>query len=184
VKRTIVLIALLSVGCVKGAVTVGKPTALELQLLGVYDELDKDLVHAGSVRANPTLEIGGYEKLEAEAIEARSVQRFNEDDVGELKSQGCFAEGLSAKLIAHGCDAVADAAVGRRRDRILGEENKARAVILTWAAYNLSRQAGRPAPKPDEVEEVRKAYQRLLHDAAKPGHLLETAPGRVEPVGR
>lgn len=173
---------LLGTGCIRGSLTVAKPTALELQLLGAYDELDKELIHAGSVRAaGPQVEVG-YEQLVALAVESRATQRFNEDDLLELKARGCLAEGQGAKLVTRPCQ-LEDEAMGRRQQRIVEEENRARGVILTWAAHNLARKAGRRQPSAAELTEIRQAYQRLLFETAKEGELLEREPGQFAPAG-
>lgn len=177
-----VLVSLLGTGCIRGSLTVAKPTALELQLLGAYDELDKELVHAGSVRAGgPQIEVG-YEQLVALAVESRATQRFNEDDLLELKARGCLAEGQGAKVVTRPCQ-LEDEAMSRRQQRIVEEENRARGVILTWAAHNLARKAGRRQPTAAELNEIRQAYQRLLFETAKEGQLLEREPGQFAPAG-
>lgn len=179
--RIVAVALLLSSGCIRGALTVAQPTALELQLLGAYDELDKELIHAGSVRGKASPELG-YDQLSNLAVEARGTQRFNEDDVAELKARGCLAEGQGAILLARPCT-MEDEAMGRRQGRLVEEENRARAVILNWAAHNLARKAGRPRPNPEELKEMRAAYQRLLFETARPGELIEREPGQFVPVG-
>lgn len=177
----ILSLGLSAAGCIRAVGAVAKPTAIELQLLGAYEELDTDLAHASSLRASGRLS-SSFEKLRAEAIEARSIQRFNEDDVIELKNAGCLAEGRDARLIPRKCPLLnEDPAARRRQSRVTQEENQARAAILTWAAHEVARRDGRPAPSAKDVEEIRQAYQRLLFETADPGHLIETDKGRFEP---
>lgn len=173
-------------GCISGAYTAAKPTALERQILGAYEELDDKLVHAASVRAaKGALETLGFERLEAEAVQARSLQRFNEDDLSELTAAGCLAEGLGARVVARPCSlGDTDPAAPRRIVRVVDEENAARDTILRWAAHTLAREQGRPAPSAAELAELRDAYQRLLREAALPGHLVEVRPGDFQPVSR
>lgn len=176
----ILFLGLSAGGCIRAVGAVAKPTAIELQLLGAYEELDTDLAHASSLRASGQLS-SSFEKLQAEALEARSIQRFNEDDVLELKDAGCLAEGRDAKLVPRKCPLLdEDPAARRRQSRVTREENEARAVILTWAAHEVARRDGRPAPSAADVEEIRRAYQRLLFETAEPGHLIETGDGRFE----
>src|SRR5215471_11790056 len=85
---------------IRVAGSVAKPTALERQLLGDYEELDKDLLHASSVRGELQPNAGTYEAVKAEALEQRAVQRFNEDDLSELKKERCIAETLDATIVA------------------------------------------------------------------------------------
>ncbi len=172
-------LCLLVAGCFQGVATVAKPTALELQLIGAYRNLDEDLVRSASVRATNG---PSFETLAMDAIEARALQRFNEDDVLLLKGEGCLAETLAAKIVARDCASISDPTVARRRERILQEENRCRATILGWAAHELARREGRPEPSAAELEMLRQAYVRLVRDAALPGHWVEAEPGRFEPV--
>jgi hypothetical protein len=174
------LMLLVSTGCVSAVGAVAKPTALEFQLLGAYEELDRDLMHASSLRA-PATPVASFEKLRMEALEARSLQRFNEDDVIELKDAACLAEGLGAKVVARPCALLdQDPAAERRLARVVKEENRARRVLMTWAAFELARKSGRAEPTRAELLEIERAYERLLRDTAAPQHLVEVKQGAFE----
>lgn len=165
-------------GCIRVAGSVAQPTALERQLLGDYERLDDELVHASSVRGGAGSPPTSYEGVKAEAIEHRAIQRFNEDDLAELKGAGCIAERLDATVVDRPCAlAEPDDGVRRRVARVVKEENRARGAIVLWAAHELARRAGRAAPTAAEVDEVRRTYQRLLLEAARPDQLREVAPG-------
>lgn len=164
-------------GCVTAVGAVAKPTALEFQLLGAYEELDRDLMHASSLRA-PSGPSASFEKLRMEALEARGLQRFNEDDLLDLKNARCLAEGLGAKVVPRPCALLdQDPAARRRLDRVVREENRSRQVILTWAAFELARKGGRAEPSAAELVEIESAYERLLRDTAAPEHLVEVKRG-------
>ncbi|MCK6551006.1 hypothetical protein L6R52_34530 [Myxococcota bacterium] len=171
------------VGCIRVAGSVAQPTALERQLLGEYERLDDDLVHASSIRGP-----GGaasYDVLRAEALGQRAIQRYNEDDLLELKREKCLAETMQATIVDRPCAAAErDEAVRRRVARIVAEENRARAAIITWAAHDLARKAGKSAPTSGELDEVRRTYQRLLREAALPGQLAEVEPGTFREVAK
>lgn len=172
-------------GCIQAAVSAGQPTAIERQLLGAYEDLDEDLAMASSVRARDLDEARPQQSLRALALRARGLQRFNEDDVLELKAAGCLVERLDAELGAQPCALVqGDPSVARRRERVVDEENRARRVLVRWAAHEVARQEGRASPRPEELTEVRAAYRRLLRETAEPGHLVEVEPGVVRPVER
>lgn len=174
-----------SVGCISVAGSVARPTALELQLLGEYERLDEELVHASSVRGDLAAGAGSFEMLKAEALEQRAIQRFNEDDLLELKGARCIAEALDASVVARPCSLIErDDAAARRVARVVREENRARSAILLWAAYELARKQGRGAPDPSEIGELRKLYQRLLFEAAQTGHIGEVAPGQFRELAR
>ncbi|MCC7380595.1 MAG: hypothetical protein IT384_02100 [Deltaproteobacteria bacterium] len=179
-------LCLSAVGCVTVATSAGTPTALERQLLGAYDELDRDLVLASSVRGDQARPAGSLEARRALALDGRALQRFNEDDLVELKGGGCIVERLDATVAPRACALISDGGdvVQRRRERVIVEENRARRAILEWAAYNAAREAGRERPSADEEREIRQTYHRLLAEAAQPGHWFETAPGQLREVGR
>jgi hypothetical protein len=175
--RSVLLSALALQGCVTAVGAVAKPTALEFQLLGAYEELDRDLMHASSLRA-PSGPAASFEKLRMEALEARALQRFNRDDLIDLKNASCLAEGLRAKVIARPCPLLSqDPAAQRRLTRVVKEENRSREVLLIWAAFELARKGGRAEPTRAEVEEIEHAYERLLRDTARPEHLIEVKQG-------
>jgi len=158
---------------------------MERQLLGAYEELDDELVLASSVRGDDALAAVPQASLRQLALRARALQRFNEDDVLELKDGGCLVETLAATVAARGCGLVErDPATARRAARVLEEENRARGVLMRWAAHEVARRDGRAVPSPEELAEVRAAYSRLVREAAAPGHLVEVAPGDVRPIQR
>src|SRR5205823_8158392 len=165
--------------------SVARPTAIERQLLGDYEELDKELAHASSVRGDIAPNAGTFEAIKAEALEQRGIQRFNEDDLAELKKARCIAESLDATVVKRACSlADKDPSAPRRIARVIDEENRARKAILTWAAHELARSQGRSVPDPQELAEMRKTYQRLLAEAAPAGELREVSPGIFKEVTR
>ncbi len=168
-----------SSGCVNILASVAKPTALERQLLGVYDELDRSLVLSSSVRQR-----GGAfaerDPLRAQAIEARRRQRFNEDDVDELGAAGCLGEALDGTMVQRPCDLV-DAASERTLARVVSEESAARRQIWAWAASVLAQRDGRSSADPAEVGRM---YHRLLREGAKPGAIFEVSPGVFRAIER
>ena len=184
IQLALSLVALSLSSCITASGTVGKPTALEHQLLGAYERLDEDLVRSSSVRAGGDLSSESFDGLKTRALELRSVQRFNEDDLLELKNEKCVAESLKATVLSLSCDLLKrDPAAKRRVARVVREENGARKAILTWAAYELARRDGRAAPTVEELSEIERAYQRLLRDVSAPGHLVETSKGKFRALG-
>lgn len=182
-RALLVLLLLGNSACLRVAASVAKPTALERQLLGEYERLDDELVWAASVRGPGDPNAPSFDALKAQAIEERSIQRFNEDDLAELKNEKCIAEKLDATIVDRPCALrQKDDSAGRRLERVVREENKARSAILLWAAYELARKDGRAAPGARELAELRKTYGRLLREAAQPGHLAEVAPGEFREV--
>jgi|JI10StandDraft_1071094.scaffolds.fasta_scaffold375277_2 hypothetical protein len=180
-KRTSWLTLLLASGCVSINTNAATPTAIERQLLGAYDELDRDLVMAASVRGDVRGAPHAWEGLRALALEGRALMRFNEDDVRELKTARCVAEGRSGELLARDCSS---AELGARVGRVVEQENRARRAVVTFAAYAAARERGRTVVAAGDVSELWQAYQRLLRQAAQPGDLFEAAPGEFAPVVR
>ena len=178
--RRSVTLALLapSVACITISGSVATPTAVEHQLLGVYRELDRDLVYASSVRGDVVALSGSFESLRALALEGRALQKFNEDDLDELKASGCIAERRDSTVTQRECADVPQS----RLTRVVADENAARAAILKWAAYAYARESGRQNPSQAEMDDIRQTYRRLLREAAKSGHLFEASPGRFEKV--
>lgn len=166
-------------GCVRAAGTVAQPTAIERQLLGAYQELDETLVMEASVRSER--ELRAAPTLRHRALRARLLQRFNQDDLRELKSRQCVAETPRARLRPVPCEAVRQPPWSRIRARVLREENRSRQIILEWAAARLAaeRSAG---PVDDGIRaEVRAAYRELVEESASPGDLFETPSGSLRP---
>lgn len=174
---------LLLSGCFSVVTSAAGPTALERQLLGAYDDLDRELVLAASVRGEAAFAAGSPEALRAAAVEGRALMRFNEDDLAELKGLGCVAETLRAEITERSC-AGASEEILRRRARVIRDENQARRAVLAWAAYLRARELGREAPTAAELEELLAAYRRLLFETAQPGQLFESTPGKFEPISR
>lgn len=172
-----------SAGCVSISTNAATPTAIERQLLGAYEELDRDLIMAASVRGDVRGAPGSWDSLKALALEGRALMRFNQDDVRELKSAGCLAEGLEGELIARPCaGALGD--VSARVARVVDQENRARRALVSFAALAAAREAGRTVVAPAELTELRRAYHRLMRQAATPSDLFETVPGEFSPVTR
>lgn len=179
-RAALLLLCFAPLGCFTVATSAGTPTALERQLLGAYDELDRDLVLASSVRADIARAPGSFDSVKALALEGRALQRFNEDDLVELKANGCLAETLEATVVARPCQFVAQEDATKRRDRVIEEENRSRRAIVEWAAFVQAREAGRDRPTPDQIAEIRRTYQRLIRESAAPGDLFETSPGQFQ----
>ena len=175
------LIAPAFLGCVSVGGTVATPTALENQMLGVYEDLDDDLVYASSVRSNNTIPFS-VENARSEALAARSLQLFNRDELDEFKAAGCIAETLSAILIPYKCTAEQDPTDNfeERRARIIRDENRARERLMQWAAFLIARKKGRNIIDPEKIIELRKTYYRMLREGADKGHIFEQADGRFE----
>lgn len=182
VSASLVLAAIAGLGgCVSIGTNAANPTAVERQLLGAYEELDRELVMAASVRGDVRGVAGSWDSMRALALEGRALMRFNQDDVRELKTAGCLAETLEAELAPQPCTAaLADVTV--RVARVVAQENRARRAVITFAAHAAARETGRTMVSTEEVAELRRAYHRLMRQTAVKGDLFESAPGQFAPV--
>ena len=179
------MLAAASSGCINILTSVATPTALERQLLGVYEALDRVLVLASSVRDHH-LGAATPEPLRAQAIEARRRQRFNEDDIDELKAAGCLAEASEGTLTARQCAVVDEGPESQRRtlERVVQDENRSRRQIWAWAASVLAAREGRRTVTDADRVALGRTYHRLLREAAAVGSFFEIAPGTYRAVGR
>jgi hypothetical protein len=164
-------------GCISAAVSVSQPTAVERQLLGAYESLDADLVRLSSVRSADVGFRNSDAMMREEALRARAIQRFNADDIVQLKAGGCLVELLSTRLGSRPCPAANDAQVKRRLDRVIEEENGSRRAILAWAAQEDARARGRQASSTEYMRDLNIAYHELLRQTAKAGDWIESRPG-------
>ena len=179
----LVCLSVASGACVTVAQNAARPTALEHQLLGAYEELDEDLVRASSVRGDGASGPARLGVVRAQALEQRAVQQFLADDLAEFAAARCIAEALDATVVARPCPLVAtDATIRTRRDRVVASESRARNILIWWAAHELAHKAGRSTPTGEELRDVAGAYRRLLRAALTPGHLVEVTPGHFEGV--
>lgn len=164
-----------SSACVRVVGSVAQPTAIERQLLGAYQELDDALVLTSSARGPGP---AGGPDLDRQALRQRLLQRFNEDDVEQLKSWGCLGEGRDGRLRELECDEVVqDPTWNRVRGRVVAEENQAREIILRWAAAQVAEARGMDAPTERLEQELRDAYVSLLREASGPGDLVQGEDG-------
>lgn len=168
--------ALWSASCVRARIQViDERTALENQILGSYQELDRDLQMVASVRA---VDAQGqrrgppsFTEIRARAVAARQTQQFQLDDVEELKNAGCLGETRTNRLAGRPCPLLAQPDVAARIERLVQAENDARADLLAFVL----------ATSPDLTETDRKqlaqTWARMNHEQARPGHWIENDQG-------
>ncbi len=173
------LASLVAAGCVSAQIqVVDERTALENQILGSYEELDRDLQLVASVRA---VDADGarrgpprFTEIRAQAVAARQTQQFHLDDVTELKAEGCLGEGNDGLLVARPCEAASTARVAERVARIVAAENQARKVLLLFVVTTS------PDLTEDDTAELARAWARLNRERAAEGHWIQAADGRWE----
>ncbi len=168
--------AVLLGGCVSAKINVvDERTALENQILGSYEELDRDMQLLASVRgvdaksqAQPP---PSYTQQRQRAIAARQTQKFNRDDVDELKQAGCIGEANDGTLSKRPCELASDPAVAARLERVIASENQARSVILRFAV------TASPDLTEKDLPQVTATYARMQREKARSGEWIQ------EPLG-
>ena len=171
-------LAALASACVEAKIqVVDERTALENQILGQYEELDRELLLVASVRAAPAGG-GGPEaglpvvsRLRDEALRARQTQQFNRDDLDELKAKGCLGEGGDGMLKPRECEASRETSVAERVARLVEAENQARRSILRYVV------ASSPDLTEQDLPKLTAAWSRLAHEQARPGEWIQDAGG-------
>jgi len=174
--RPALLGGLLFSGCVSAKINVvDERTALENQILGSYQRLDRDMQLLASVRAGEKAKPGAEKRplvdARRRAIQARRVIQFNADDVDELKRLGCLGETKAGKLAGHDCEATSDAAVKKRLDRLVESENEARAVILSFIVTES------PDLTEKNLPQLKQAFVRMRREDAKAGEWIQLDSG-------
>jgi len=170
-------LACLLYGCVSAKINVvDERTALENQILGSYEELDRDMQLLASVRAvdsaGETQPPPSYTQQRQQAIVARQTQQFNQDDIDELKKAGCIGEARDGTLAARPCDPAADKSVAERLERLIASENQARGVILRFAV------TVSPDLTEKDLPQVTKTYARMQREKAKTGEWIQQPDGK------
>jgi uncharacterized protein YdbL (DUF1318 family) len=168
--------AVLVSGCVSAKINVvDERTALENQILGSYEELDRDMQLLASVRAvdeaGKDRQPPSYTRERQQAIAARQTQQFNRDDIDELKKAGCLGEAQDGSLAARPCDRSSDQTVAERLERLIASENQARGVILRFAVTVSPDLTDRDLPQ------VTAAYARMQREKAKSGEWIQEPGG-------
>ena len=170
-------LAVLISGCVSAKINVvGERTALENQILGSYEELDRDMQLLASVRAvdaeGKTRQPQSYTQERRQAILARQTQQFNRDDIDELKQAGCIGEAQDGTLKARPCERSSDPAVAGRLLRLIASENQARGVILRFAV------TVSPDLTEKDLPQVIEAYARMQREKAQSGEWIQQPDGK------
>jgi hypothetical protein len=171
---SLLLCPILIVGCVSARISVvDERTALENQILGSYQELDRELLLVASVRSEPTdgAAVPDFTALRQEAIRARQTQQFNRDDREELLGVGCLGEGNDGLLSGHPCDQAAEPAVAARIARLVESDNAARRTLWRFVV------TASPDLTPKDLPEVVSAFVRLQQEQAKPGTWIQETSG-------
>jgi hypothetical protein len=149
---------------------VDERTALENQILGQYERLDDDLQLWASVRS-PAAASSGLHQLRRQALQARRVEIFFQDDVEEFKHLGCLGEGRDALLVRRSCPVDEERGRAAWLERTLEEVNRARLAIF---AYVL---AASPQLGAGDEGQLRRVFVELRRRQAAAGDWLQQDDG-------
>jgi len=169
--------AVLVSGCVSAKIAVvDERTALENQILGSYEDLDRDLQLLASVRAvdpqGRSKEAPAFSEIRTRAIQARQTQQFNRDDVDELKRAGCLGEANTGMLAQRSCQATGDPQVAKRLERLLTSENQARQQVLHFVVTTS------PDLTEKDYDQVVQAFAQMKRERAKSGEWVQDSAGK------
>jgi uncharacterized protein YdbL (DUF1318 family) len=177
------LITLLSSGCfgkLSGLVDVNvqvvdEKTLLERQILGAYENLEKDLVMVASVRSVDTegrlSPLPDFPPGQRKALEALRVREFYRDDVDALKREGVIGEGKEGYLTRLPTAPKIDAKRTALLDNVLKQENDARRWLVERIVE--TNETLSPADRP----KVEKVFAQMNRDAAKDGEWVQADDG-------
>lgn len=174
----------LNFGCAEKLVGVNvtiidQKTALENQVLGSFQEIDKDLILLASVRSvdeNGKLRaVKPLPRSKRKAILARQRMEFNKDDLESFKGDGCAGENNLGLLTFFETEKT-------RKDpdhkkfvlAIIGEENEDRLAVLERIL------ATNEAFGKEDLPKVQRIYSGLNRDNAKKGELIQLSDGKWE----
>ncbi len=165
-----------SSGCVSAKIqVVDERTALENQILGSYEELERDQQLVASVRGvsedGKRKQTQKFSDVRAGAVAARQTQQFNLDDIEELKQAGCLGETNDGQLTARPCDTGDQTSVSERIERLVASENQARLVLIEFVVTTS------PDLTTDDRAQLIRAYARMNREQAKSGHWTQTDAG-------
>lgn len=168
--------ALLATGCVSARIAVvDERTALENQILGSYEELDRDMQLLASVRDGERTPRGAgatFSRLRRRAIHARQTQLFHRDDLDELQRRGCIGEVHDGTVAAHACTGDDDPDQQTRVQRLIEAENDARTTLQRFVV------ATSPELTERDLPQVQAAWARVRRRQARPGTWFRDPSGR------
>jgi hypothetical protein len=186
--RAVGLLAVLALaGCTLAQVkvdVVSERTALENQVLGTYNALDREMLLVASVRgvdAGGRIQEPPRRSAEAgDAVEAMQVLAFHEDDVQSFRRLGWVGENADGLLTPFPMsrDRVPDdlASFARRYGEaefrtVVDEVNRAREVVMRRVV------ALDETLTPADLPAVRRVFGKLNADSARPGERIQRPDG-------
>lgn len=180
-NKAFLLVIFLLPACVGKLVSVDvtvvdERTALENQILGSYEEINRDTLLLASVRsvdeAGNLKEVPPIPRKKREAIRAMQRRQFNKDDIESFKSTGCAGENNQGFLSFFPVEKTkSDPAYEQFAKEIIKQENTDRMVIMKRIVAtneNFSE---------SDLSKVQQIFASLNRDGARPGDMIQTDAG-------
>jgi len=155
---------------------VDERTALENQVLGSYEEINRDTLLLASVRSvdksGNLKEIPPIPHKKREAIRAIQRRQFNRDDIENFKKLGCAGENNAGLLTFFPVKKTReDPGFEQFSQEIIKQENEDRMVIMKRIVATNENFTGNDLPR------VQKIFASLNRTAARSGDLVQTETG-------
>ncbi len=155
---------------------VDEKTLLERQILGAYENLEKDLVMVASVRSVDTegrlVPLPDFPPGQRKAIEALRIREFYRDDVEAFKRDGALGEGKDGYLAKLPSAPKLDAKRETLLASVLGQENLARKALMDRIV-----ETNETLSQSDRGK-VERVFAQMNRDAAKDGEWVQTDDGK------
>ena len=145
-------------------------TALENQILGSYRELEEDVWMVASVRSTED-EIKKVEMptSKRKVLDAINNQKFNADDVLQLKKEQAAGENSSGYLVFFENERTGkDPEYRKFAEEIIGRENEYRKIIMEELAESGN----------SKIEEVEKAFAKMRAEESPKGTRIQSEDGK------
>ena len=154
---------------------VDEKTLLERQILGAYENLEKDLVMVASVRSVDTegrlVPLPDFPAGQRKALEALRVREFYRDDVETMKKEGIVGESKDGWLVPLPDAPKLDAKRAALVKNVLEQENAARKSLVDRILETNETLA------PGDRGKVEKVFAQMNRDAAKDGEWVQAEDG-------
>lgn len=159
-------------GCTFKFQITSQKTALEKQIMGSYDKLEDELLMISTVRGSSSTD--QETSFSEKALRARKNQKFNQDDIAELKDKGLLGERLDGTIAVvpaeHRPNGISSEDLDLAR-KLAAEENRDRKAI--WRGIIVENEA----LKQSDLEQVRRSYARTKREEAEPGTWIQNENG-------
>jgi uncharacterized protein YdbL (DUF1318 family) len=162
----------LSSGCTFNFELTSQRTALENQVMGVYQELDDEVFLLSTMRG-PRQQRSQKPDPSGSVVFHRRNQEFNRDDIEELKEKGIVGERWDGLLEEVGGDnSNKDGVYPRELVKVLvNEENSDRRNIWRYVLSRIPEGSGMT------LSQIGEAYGKSLLEKAVPGFWLKDKNG-------